>query len=250
VPIPQHVDYETELGTCMVRVILELASPLRIRYRDSLHAALVTAFRAGGLAEETVIGPTAASWTFAMEGRSFAGGGSRIHQVMISTTDRALGDSLVRLDPATIRYASSNGDLVDFAGAQLRPEPLPLHAGQDMLTVGFASPFLITERGAAKKGYARCVAGLDLSAAFSIGLSRRLRRSVHLEAIPDSLSALTDGAKPVLVRVRKCGTRDLILPALSVILTLRGEAADLRDAYLGGLGEKTRYGFGCPVVLA
>jgi hypothetical protein len=65
---------------------------------------------------------------------------------------------------------------------------------------------------------------------------------------PDPLSALTDGSQPVLVRVRKTGTRDLILPALSVILTLRGEVADVRDAYLAGLGEKTRYGFGCPVV--
>jgi CRISPR-associated endoribonuclease Cas6 len=234
----------------MVRVILELASPLRIRYRDSLHAALVTAFRASGAAEEAVIGPAAVPWTFAIEGQSFAGGGSRIWRVIISTADPALGDNLVRLDPGTIRHASPNGDLVNLAGARLRSEPLPLHDGQDMLTVGFASPFLITERGAAKKGYARCIVGLDLSAAFSAGLSRRLRRPVHLEAIPDSLSARTDGAKPILVRVRKSGTRDLILPALSVILALRGEAADLRDAYLGGLGEKTRYGFGCPVVLA
>lgn len=234
----------------MVRVILELASPLRIRYRDSFHAALVTALRASGAAEEAVIGPIAAPWTFAVAGRSFTGGGSRIHQAMISTADPALGEILTKLDPATIRHVSSNGDRIDLAGASLRSEPLPLHVGQHMLTVGFASPFLIAERGAAKKGYVRCIAGLDLSAAFSAGLSRRLRRLVHLEAIPDPLSARTDGAQPVLVRVRKSGTRDLILPALSVILTLCGDPADLRDAYLGGLGEKTRYGFGCPVVLA
>lgn len=234
----------------MARVCLELTSPLRIRYRDSLHAALVTALRASGAAEETVIGPAAVPWTFAMEGRSFAGGGSRIHRVTISTADSVLDEILPRLDPAAVRHVSTNGDRVDLRGASLRTEPLPLHTGQDMLTIGFASPFLIAERGAAKKSYARCTAGLDLSAAFSAGLSRRFRRPVQIEAIPDPLSARTDGAKPVLVRVRKSGTRDLILPALSVILTLRGAATDLRDAYLGGLGEKTRYGFGCPVVLA
>jgi CRISPR-associated endoribonuclease Cas6 len=233
----------------MTRVVLELVSPLRIRYRDSIHAALVTALRASGATENAVIGPAAVSWTFAIAGRSFTGGGSRVHQLTISTADAGLGDILLRLDPAAIRHISSNGDRVDLAGARLRPEPLPLHAGQDVLTIGFASPFLISERGAAKKSYARRIAGLDLSAAFSAGLTRRLKRPVRLTAIPDSLSARTDGAEPILIRVRKSGPRDLILPALSVILTLRGEAADLRDAYLGGLGEKTRYGFGCPVVL-
>jgi hypothetical protein len=233
----------------LTRVILELASPLRIRYRDSIHAALVTALRASGAEEDAVIGLAAVPWTFAVEGRSFAGGGSRINKLTISTADPGLGEILLRLDPAAIRYVSSNGDRIDLAGALMRPDPLPLHAGQDILTVGFASPFLISERGATKS-YARRITGLDLSAAFSAGLSRRLKRPVQLTAVPDSLSARTDGAEPILVRVRKSGTRDLILPALSVILTLRGDAADLRDAYLGGLGEKTRYGFGCPVVLA
>jgi CRISPR-associated endoribonuclease Cas6 len=234
----------------MTRVVLELASPLRIRYRDSIHAALVTAFRASGAAEEVVIGLSAVSWTFAMQGRSFTGGGSRIQQLTISTADPGLGDILSGLDPSAIRYVSSNGDRVDLAGARLRAEQLPLLPGQDLLTIGFASPFLISDRSATKRSYARSITGLDLSAAFSAGLSRRLKRAVHVTAIPDSLSARTDGAEPVLVRVRKSGPRDLILPALSVILTLRGEPADLRDAYLGGLGEKTRYGFGCPVVLA
>jgi hypothetical protein len=234
----------------MVRVCLELISPLRIRYCDSLHAALVTGLRASGATEATIIGPTAAPWTFAMQGRFFVGGGSRIQRVIISTPDPALGEFLLRLDPGAARHVSTNWDRVDLSGASLQSEPLPLHAQQEMLTIGFASPFLIADREAAKKSYARCVAGLDLSAAFSAGLSRRLRRPVQIEAVPDPLSAHTDGANPVLVRVRKSGTRDLILPALSVILTLRGTAADVRDAYLGGLGEKTRYGFGCPMVLA
>ena len=39
--------------------------------------------------------------------------------------------------------------------------------------MSFASPFLLSERGP-KKSYARALTGLDLSAAFSAGLSRRL----------------------------------------------------------------------------
>ncbi|HEX2941569.1 MAG TPA: hypothetical protein VHO91_11010, partial [Rhodopila sp.] len=131
----------------------------------------MTALRTSGAAEETIIGQDAVPWTFAMEGRSFAGGGSRIHRVTISTADPVLGEILLQLDPATARHLSANGDQVDLRGASLKAEPLPLHAGQDMLTIGFASPFLIAERGAAKKSYVRCVAGLDLSAAFSAGLS-------------------------------------------------------------------------------
>lgn len=234
----------------MPRVTLELPRPLRIRYLDSVHAALVTGLRTAGAEGDHVVGPNAAPWTFAISGRSFPGGTIQIGAVTLSTPDPSLGEAMLRLDPASIRVRSSNGDIVDLTGAALRPVALPLLPDQDSIVVGFASPFLLSERGAAKKAYARSLAGLDLSAAFSAGLSRRLRREVRLHVVQDRLSALTEGAAPVLVRVRRTGLRDLILPALSAVLTLSGTAADLRDAYLAGLGEKTRYGFGCPVALA
>jgi len=232
------------------RVTIDLSRPLRLRYRDSLHAALVSGLRAGGAPEALVIGLAAAPWTFATTGISYPGGMTVIRSVTLSTSDPTLGAHLLKLDPATVRHISTNGDKPDCAGGTLRVDPLPFLPGQDSLTVGFASPFLISVREAAIKSYARAIAGLDLSAAFSAGLSRRLHREVRLSVAPDRLSAATDGARPILVRVRKSGGRDLILPALSAVLTLHGPPADLRDAYLGGLGEKTRYGFGCPLVLA
>ena len=234
----------------MPRVTLKLARPLRIRYLESVHAALVTGLRAAGVQGDHVVGRNAAPWTFAISGRSFPGGTVQVGAVTLSTSDPSLGDAMLGLDPASVQVRSSNGDVVDFAGAALQPVSLPLLPDQDSIAVGFASPFLLSERGAARKAYARSLAGLDLSAAFSAGLSRRLQREVRLHVVQDRLSALTEGAAPMLVRVRRTGLRDLILPALSTVLTLSGTAADLRDAYLAGLGEKTRYGFGCPVALA
>lgn len=233
----------------MPRVTLKLPRPIRIRYLDSLHAALVTGLRAAGAGEGQLLGEGAAPWTFAVSGRSFGGGIVQIAGVTLSTPDPSLGAAMLRFDGAAARVTSSNGDRVDLTGTDRGQVALPLHPDQDHLAIGFASPFLVSARGP-KKAYARSLAGLDLSAAFSAGLSRRLRRPVALHVEQDRLSAATEGATPMLVRLRRTGSRDLILPALSAVLTLRGKAADLRDAYLAGLGEKTRYGFGCPVALA
>lgn len=233
----------------MPRVTLDLPHPVRFRYLDTMHAALIAALRAAGAGGSQVLGDTAAPWTFAISGRSFPGGTIRAEAVTLSTPDPALGAAMLRLDGADAKVTSTNGDVLDLTGAVRRPMALPLHPDQDQIAVGFASPFLVSERSP-KKTYARSLVGLDLSAAFSAGLSRRLRRPMTLRVEQDRLSAATDGATPMLVRVRRSGARDLILPALSAVLTLYGPAADLRDAYLAGLGEKTRYGFGCPVALA
>ena len=233
----------------MPRVALKLARPARFRYLDSVHAALVTAMRRAGAGEEQIFGFGAVPWTFATDGRGFPGGDIRIEGVTLSTPDPALGRIMLQLDGAHARIRSANGDELDFSGATCQALPVPLHPEQDRLAVSFASPFLLSERGP-KKSYARALTGLDLSAAFSAGLSRRLRRDVVLQVEQDRLSAVTDGAAPRLVRVRRSGTRDLVLPALSAVLTLVGRPADLRDAFLAGLGEKTRYGFGCPEALA
>ena len=233
----------------MPRLTLLLARPARFRYLDTVHAALVTALRRAGAAESQVLGEAAAPWTFATSGRGFPGGTIRIDAVTLSTPDPALGEIMAKLDGHYTPIHSANGDVLDLSGAATRPEPVPLHLDQDSLSIGFASPFLLSARGPGKS-YLRSLAGADLSAAFSAGLSRRLRRTVSLAVEQDRLSAITEGAIPHLVRVRRSGTRDLVLPALSAVLTLRGRSADLRDAFLAGLGEKTRYGFGCPTALA
>lgn len=234
----------------MQRVTIELSRPIKLRYRDSVHAALVIGLRAAGAPEKLLIGVDAAPWTFATNGMSYPGGTTVIRLIILSTSSPELGAYFLKLDPACVRHESSNGDKPDCTGGTLHVEQLPFHPEQDSLTIGFASPFLISDREASTKSYARAVLGLDLSAAFSAGLSRRLGRDVRLQVTPDRLSAATDGAQPILVRVRKSRGRDLILPALSTVLTLQGQSSDLQDAYFGGLGEKTRYGFGCPLVLA
>lgn len=234
----------------MPRITITPPSPFRLRYRDSLHAALIAGLRAADAPEDLIIGPAAAPWTFGASGRSFPGGVSLLWVLTLSTPDSRLDEVMSRLDPAAIRWSSVNGDKVDLSGAVVRHDPQPLLPGQDEVVVAFASPFLVSEHSVPKKTYARSIVGLDLSAAFSAGLSRRLGRPIKLEATADRLSALTDGAQPVLVRVRRTGTRDLILPALSATLTLRAPERDLRDAFLAGLGEKTRYGFGCPITLS
>lgn len=233
----------------MPRITLTADRPVHFRYLDSVHAALVTALRHAGAEEHQVLGLAAAPWTFAVTGRGFAGGDIRADAVTLSTPDPALGLVMSRIEGAQVRVRSSNGDVLDLSGATREVVPIPLHPDQDRLAVAFASPFLLSERGP-KKSYARSLAGLDLSAAFSAGLSRRLGRTISLRVEQDRLSAATDGAEPRLVRVRRTGTRDLVLPALSAVLTLIGRPADLRDAFLAGLGEKTRYGFGCPEALA
>ena len=232
----------------MPRILLTLSRPARFRYLDTVHAALVTALRRSGAEEHQVLGLGAAPWTFAAGGRGFPGGMIRMDSITLSTPDPALGLAMLRLNGNDAQIRSSNGDELDLSGAACQPVPIPLHPDQDRLAVSFASPFLVSERGG-KKAYARTLAGLDLSSAFSAGLTRRLGREVRLRVEQDRLSAATDGAEPRLVRVRRSGARDLILPALSAVLTLVGRPADLRDAYLAGLGEKTRYGFGCPDAL-
>lgn len=233
----------------MPRLTLLLAQPARFRYLDTVHAALVTALRRAGAAESQTLGEAAAPWTFATSGRSFPGGAVRIDAITLSTPDPALGAIMTQIDHRHAPYRSSNGDELDFSGAKTRVDLVPLHPDQDSLAVDFASPFLLSSRGP-DKSYLRNLVGVDLSAAFSAGLSRRLRRPVVLQVEQDRLAAVTEGVAPRLVRVRRSGTRDLILPALSTVLTLRAHPANLRDAFLAGLGEKTRYGFGCPMALA
>ncbi len=232
-----------------MRRIFTLRSPARVRFTDPVHAAIVTGFRSAGAPEELVLGSAAAAWTFATSGWSRPGGSSFIRSITISTADPRLAISLAKVDPSAMRHSSVNGDVVDLSGATSEVLPDVFAPGQDEIGVAFASPFLISQRGVAKKSYVRSLDGIDLSAAFSAGLSRRLGRPVRIEAIPDRLSVRTDGARPRLVRVRRAGTREIILPAHSVLMSLRGPTHDLHAAYYAGLGEKTRYGFGCPVAL-
>ena len=71
----------------MPRFTITPRSPFRLRYRDSLHAALIAGLRAAGIPEERLLGPGAAPWTFGVSGRSFPHGPSLFRVVTLSTPD-------------------------------------------------------------------------------------------------------------------------------------------------------------------
>lgn len=220
-------------------------------YLDSVHGALVNGFKAAGLAPALFIGPEARPWTFATKGYAQSGGQLFLKGITISTSDAEIANALLRLDPSEIRHSSSNGDEIDMNGAVKKVVPDPICMGQDTFSICFASPFLLSRARAAanpEKSYADSLTGVDLSAAFSAGLTRRLGRDVALDVQIDPLSAAVSG-RPRLVSLRKAAKRRVVVPAFSTMLTLRGNTEDLRLAYYAGLGEKTHYGFGCPAAL-
>lgn len=221
----------------------------RFRYQDSLHAALVAGLVASGATSESVIGDHASAWTFGFGGHALHGGTKIADTVTVSTSDASLGKLMATMDPASIKVRSASGDTIDLVGASRSVSTSPLMEGQTEVGVMCVSPVLIPYRICDRpngKKYAESLAGVDLSAAISHGLSRRCGRDVRIEATVDRLTARTQGSKPVLVKVRKTNpTRDLIVAGLSFPMTLSGNTQDLNEALMGGIGAKTRYGFGC-----
>ena len=64
----------------------------------------------------------------------------------------------------------------------------------------------------------------------------------------DRLSFAAYGTKPRIVTVRKSGSRTIRFPAFQLPMTIEGPHETLATAFFAGLGEKTRYGFGCPML--
>jgi hypothetical protein len=237
------------------RIAFKTTRPTYARYRDSIHAGLVAALRKCGATDEMVIGPRAAPWTFAVEGTATAKN-TRIRSITISTPDERLGQAMAAIEPAQIAWTSTNGDSYTFANAERIEGEHPVGPSRTDLLVAFpSSPFVISmpkdPKDLKKKApFADRIADVDLSKAFSAGLARRMGRPIKIDAIADRLSILEGDGKPTLVRTRKTGGRDLIIPAHATQIRLMGKAEDLYDAYFAGLGEKTRYGFGCPIAIA
>lgn len=239
-------------GQAMFRIFLFLEShALPYRYLDSIHAGVITAMKAADLPPDLVIGPNARPWTFATKGFAQKGGKLFLKGITISTCDSNIAEGLRRLNPADIRHQSSNGDKIDLTGARKIVISDPIINGQEAISICFASPFVLSQARLSDnpaKAYAVSLAGLNLSEAFSSGLTRRLGHPVTLDVHADPLSLAIDG-KPRIVSLRAAPNRRVTIPAFSMLLTLRGTTDDLRAAYFGGLGEKTRYGFGCAATL-
>ncbi len=233
----------------MIRAVLTLQRPQRYKFVDAVHASLIQGLTRAGVSSERLIGERAAPWTFGIGGYRVGGGFSTVKTLTISTTDAEVGDALHRLEPAAMTMAGFAPPL-DFSSA-VRTLPAKPAFGPEALFY-FASPFVVstgpkTER--AKTKHATALPGIDLSAAFSRGLSRRLGRDARIEVAVDPLTLWTDGAAPRVVPVRRTpGKKDIYFPAFALPLTVRGRPEDIEAAYFAGLGEKTRYGFGCPIL--
>ncbi len=183
----------------MLRIVLFLEGrAIRYRYLDSVHAALVNGFKASGLAPELVIGSAARPWTFATKGYAQKGGRLFLKGLTISTSDPEMSEAMLKLSPSEIRHTSMNKDEIDMSGAYTKIVPDPICDGQETLSICFASPFLLSRARASvnpEKSYADSLVGIDLSAAFSRGLARRLERRVEIDVRADPLS-LAVGGKP------------------------------------------------------
>lgn len=237
----------------MFRIFLAIdGQALPYSYQDSVHAAIIAGLRAAGFSEEQLVGPRALPWTFAAKGFARPGGRLFLKGLTISTSDPVLAEGLIRLEPGNIQHSSSNADRINLKHARKIAISDPFWEGQETLAICFASPFVLSKPRTGRtsqKAYIERLAGEDLSRAFSQGLTRRLGRPVEIAVEADKLSLATEGARPRIVSLRQAPNRRVTVPAFSLHLRLKGTTDDLRAAYYAGLGEKTRYGFGCPATL-
>jgi CRISPR-associated endoribonuclease Cas6 len=237
----------------MFRIFLSIEGRgVRYSYLDSVHAAVVAGLKAAGMSGERLVGHRAHPWTFATKGFGRPGGNLMLKGLTISTPNSDIALALHRLRPVDVCWHSTNGDRIELLTARKIAFCDPLQDGQEVLSICFASPFVLSQpriEAGPTKAYIESLQGQDLSAAFSKGLSRRLGRPIDIQVTADPLSLATEGARPRIVSLRKSTNRKVTVPAFSVQLTLRGKTDDLRAAYYSGLGEKTRYGFGCPATL-
>lgn len=217
------------------------------QFRDSVHAALISAMREAGAEESELLGEKAKPWNFAPI-NVFSGGKMLLKGVTVSTSDEALGRIISRINPAAVSWNSTNGDRINFGDGQVRSFRNPIPTGGGSIQVSFSSPFVISQRSdGGKKTWIENLQGVDLGAAFSAGLSKRHGRQIKLEVKLDAFSALANAARSTIIAVRKAATRTITYPGFLATLQIEGTYDDLAAAYFSGLGEKTRYGFGLVV---
>ena len=213
---------------------------------DLVHDSIVNALIAAGAEPEQVIGTQAQSWTFAALGYH-RGHQGQVHGLVISTPSPLLASTLATLDPDALRYArASTGELFDFTGAAVEPEPPPLVADQAVIGVLTLSPIAISDRSAPSKRWYSHLGDVDLSTAINARLSRIAERPVSLNIQPDSLYLRANPRHSVLVSTKRMKNgRSAFVIAMQAPLVLAGRREDVLLAWYAGLGEKTRNGFGC-----
>lgn len=233
----------------MHRVIIIPRQKMQFRFLDSIHGAIVEGLVHAGVSGDQVVGTMAHPWTFACFGWTRRGGLRTLSRLLVSSASETISAAFGKFDPAVIRKASTNGDVINLEGARIRPEthaPVPGTCEYCVFFPGrFALPRLKATRSTTE--YARSTADTDFPAALKAGLDRRSGRNLDLEVAIDPLTLATQG-HAVPVALRKSGERRILIPAFDMPVTLRGNPDDLAWAYHAGLGAKTRQGFGCPVL--
>ena len=232
-----------------MRLTAPRGQSVRLRFLDSLHAALVNAWTSCGAHGGEVVGPGAGNWSFGAVG-SATSRGFILKSVVIGAEGSPLEPILHRLAPETMRKESVNGDVVDLATWDLTAEALPVacepgEAGT--LPAIMLSPLALSVRGQKGRWHDDLVnAGPNLEQAVSYRLSRLTGRDVRLRVEPDRLYLRANPKHSTLVRTRTAmGGRPAFVIGTMCPMSISGRMEDLRSAWALGIGEKNRYGFGC-----
>ena len=232
-----------------VRLTAPRGQSVRVRFLDSLHAALVNAWTSCGAHGGEVVGHDAGNWSFGAVGTATSRG-FILKSVVIGAEGGPLESILHRLTPETVRKESVNGDVVDLAAWDLVAEELPVACESEetaTLPVIMLSPLALSVRGQKGRWHDDLVkAGPNLEEAVSYRLSRLTSRDVRLRVEPDRLYLRGNPKHSTPVRTRSVkGGKPAFVIGMMCPLSISGRLEDLRSAWALGIGEKNRYGFGC-----
>ena len=232
-----------------VRISAPRGSWARVRYLDSLHAAIVNAWTGAGAHGEDVVGRAAGNWSFGAVGTATSQG-FVVKAVVVGAEGGRLEPLLHGLEPGAVRKTSITGDVVDLAGWERVNEALPVVSepgGAATLPAIMLSPLALSVRGQKGRWHDNLItAGENLQDAVNFRLSRLTARTVHLTIEPDRLYLRANPRHSMLVRTRVVrGSKPAFVIGMMCPLAIRGSLEDLRSAWALGIGEKNRYGFGC-----
>ena len=231
-----------------IRLTAPWGHRVRFRYLDSLHGALINAWTACGVPGKDVVGYDAKNWSFGAVGIATSRG--FLLKSLVVAAEGPLESTLARLLPETIRKTSINGDEIDLSAWDKSADNFPHIARSTETTTLSAvmlSPLAISVRGQKDCWHKNLIEAVpDLDAAVNARLSRLTGRNVKLRMEPDRLYLRANPRHSTVVhtRVARSG-KSVFVIGMMCPLTISGRPEDLRSAWLLGIGEKNRNGFGC-----
>ena len=231
-----------------IRLTAPRGAYVRVRYLDSVHGALVNAWSSCGARGTDVVGRDAGNWSFGAIGSATASGFA-LKSLVVGAQGR-LESVLPLLTPETMRKLSSNGDTVDLSSWDIDGDDLPIVCQPSetaKLGAIMLSPLAVSVRGQKGRWHDDLTkAGPDLEEAVNFRLSRLTGRDVRLTIEPDRLYLKANPKHSTLVRTRAVrGAKPAFVIGMMCPLLISGPLDDLRSAWVLGIGEKNRYGFGC-----